>query len=612
MAATMLAGAPLLWSACTDTWNEHYDATPGGMADQPSLLTNIANDASLANFYKVIKNIDAEDLLNSPMQLTVWAPKSLTAAQADSVINVYKKDQQEGWKWKDNKAVTQFLQNHIALYPRQVSVNSNDTVTMRNKKYMQLLGTSATSGSLNGNPFNEMKLCNNGILYKVENVQSFFPNVREYCEQHANMDSLSSFFKQYDEYDLDEYASVAGGVVDGKTVYLDSVVNLYNEMLYRYGEIDKEDSVYTFLAPTDEVWSREYEKYHKYFVYNGAINNADSLADVLTKSQILRGRFFNTSKNWKYNRNPNDSLCNTKYSERQSHNPRQNVYYNPQQNILNGLEKFTCSNGFVYVDNKGMIDPKTTFFGRDDIDASSPFYYEVPKDKSNNETMNVATASYEVYEYDTTYIYNDENEVIGLGLNNERVKKRYSYAKVTAKTSSAHTQLEYTIPSTLSNVYYNVYVVCCPPERSEVNKIPCWFQVAQQTQSEKGAFKTATYFNNPKELNADNCENFDVIQKQGNNYTRCYVTDPTKVDTVLIASGVTYEYSGFGADEGVVRYTISSFGPSGSSYREKIYTRTLRLNEIIMIPFETKEEAEAAANDLDAFNDEKLEALKEK
>ena len=48
MTAVMLAGAPLLWSACTDTWNEHFNVIPGGMADQPTLLENIKADAELS------------------------------------------------------------------------------------------------------------------------------------------------------------------------------------------------------------------------------------------------------------------------------------------------------------------------------------------------------------------------------------------------------------------------------------------------------------------------------------------------------------------------------------------------------------------------------------
>lgn len=602
MAAILLTGAPLLWSACADTWNEHYDVTEGGMADQPSLLENIAADKDLSNFYDVLKAIGATEMLNSPQQFTIWAPKSLTAAQKDSIIKVYEKDEAEGLKWEDNKAITQFLQNHMALYARPVSPTTNDTVTMRNQKYMHLVGTSTTSGSLNGNPFNDMKLCNNGILYKVENLQQFFPNVREFTEHQDEMKLFTEFLKSYDEYELDLDASTPGGVVDGKTVYLDSVTTLYNRMLSRYGYIQREDSVYTFIAPTDDVWNTEYERYNKYFNYNKLVNNADSLANINTVVCIIGGRFFNTSENWRYNLHPEDSLCNTTYFERQSHMPRTNVYYKPMQGILNGLQKHECSNGFVYVDDKGVIDPRSTFFTRTDLPASSAYYYEIPKDANNVETMNTSTRSYELYEQ-------IEDETTGTTAIGELLK-RYNYVQVTAKTSSANTEITYKLPQTLSNVFYNVYVVTVPDHTSST-PLPTWFQVQSQAQRENGAFGSKTYLNNPHPVvNDGTYANADVILKQGNNQ-RCFVSSAEKMDTILIQSGMTFEYSGAGVDDAVVKLTISSFGPSGSSYREKIYTRTLRLNEIILVPFETKEEAEAAADDKNAFNDDILEALKE-
>lgn len=610
MAAALLAGAPMLWSACSDTWNEHYDVVPGGMADQPSLLENITADPNLANFAKVIKAIGGAELLASPQQFTVWAPKSLTAEQADSIIKVYNDDVTAGMKWEDNKAVTQFLQNHMALYARPVSAYTNDTVTMRNRKYMQMIGTDDKSGTLGGNKFGEMTLCNNGILYKTDGILQFFPNVREFTELNPKMTKLTEFLKSYDEYELNESASTPGGIEDGKTIYLDSVTTIRNKVLNSLAFIEREDSVYTFLAPTDDVWDAEYERYGKMFVYNNSVPEAtrDSLAQINTSMRILSGRFFNTSKNWRYNFHPTDSLCNTNYGEQQVHNPRRNVFYNPEKTLLNGLDKITCSNGFVYVDDKGVIDPHKTFFGRTDMDASSAFYYEAPKDKNNVSTMNVSNRTYEVYEMDTTYVTDPETgDEITVISQSDRLKKRYNYVEVTAKTAQSHTELEYKVPGTLSNVYYNVYVVVACDRR---NDLPLWFQVQQSVQNEKGVFGTKASFVNPHAVTEGSVENSDVILKQSNS-NRCYVADPTKMDTILIQSGVKYDFSGYGVDDGVVKYTISSFGPSATSYRERIYTRTLRLNEIILIPFETKEEAEAAADDLDAFNDVLLEGIKE-
>lgn len=602
MAATLLAGAPLLWSACADTWDEHYGVVEGGLADQPSLLENIAADPDLSNFYEVIKAIGGAETLNSPQQFTVWAPKSLSAAQKDSIIEVYKKDVEAGMKWEDNKAVTQFLQNHMALYARPVSTMTNDTVTMRNLKYMHLLGTSNSTGSLNGNPFNEMKLCNNGILYKVDHLQQFFPNVREYTEHSENMTMFTKFLKSFDEYELDIAASTPGGVVDGKTVYLDSVTTLYNRMLSSYGYLQREDSVYTFIAPTDEVWNNEYERYSKFFKYNGAVNNADSLADARTVQCIIMGRFFNTSENWRYNLNSEDSLCNTMYSEYQTHNPRKNVYYKPQETILNGLEKVECSNGFVYIDDKGVIDPHTTFFGRTDLPASTSFYYDVPKDNNNNETMTTSHNTLNFYKVEM-----DED-----GKLSETLSRRYDYVQVTAKTSTNDTEITYKVPGTYSNVYYNIYLVTVPDLRAE-KPLPTWFQAQYQVQNEKGVLSNnKVNYANPHPVTADSeIENADVILKQSKNQN-CFVASATQVDTILIQSAVKFDFCGAGTDEGIAKLTIKSFGPSGTSYREKIYSRTLRLNEIILVPFETKEEAEEAADDIDAFNDQKLEALKEK
>ncbi len=591
MAAAMLTTAPLLWSSCSDTWGEHYDVTDGGMADQPSILTNIKSDADLANFYKVIEAIGASDLLNSPQQLSVWAPLNFTEAQADSVISVYASDVASGLKWEDNRAVTQFLQNHIALYTVPVSSLTNDTIAMLNNKYMHLIGSSSKSGSLQGNPFVDAILCNNGIIYKAENVQTFFPNIREFIEMQSNADSIVKFIASYDEYELDENSSVAGGIVDGKTVYLDSVTNLSNDILRKYGYIQREDSTYALIFPTDELWASEYDRYHALYNYDPSVNNADSLADNLTKLSIIRGRFFNTSADWAYNRHPEDSLCNTQYSQRQLHNPRQNVYYQPETGILSGLEKVECSNGYVYIDAKGVIEPQTTFFGRNDIEAYSPRYYEIPVNTNNEETMNVSTMSYETYK-DSDFT---------------DVDKTYYYARVTAKTSSAQTSLEYTLPETFSGCYYNIYLVTVP---DVYTNLPLWFQVSQSVKNEKGAFASDTYFSNPHPITEGSVENSDVILKQSKN-ERCFVASAEKVDTILIQSAVNYTYAGYGLDDGVVKFTIGSFGPSSSKYREAIYTRTLRLNEIIMVPFETREEAEAAADDIDAFNDELLEANKE-
>jgi len=630
MAAVLLTGAPMLWSACTDDWNEHYDIVPGGMAEETSLLEKIKADPNLASFYKTIVAIGGAETLDSPQQLTVWAPLGMTSEQADSVIAIYQEDAKADLKWKDNRAIKQFFQNHVALYSRPVSSLTDTTINMLNKKHMRLVGKNTTTGSLDGNTFKSMELCNNGILYKAENVQTFFPNIREYTELNG-LDSVASFIKFFDEYTLDELSSVEGGVIDGQTVYLDSVTILSNDLLSRYGYIQREDSDYIFIAPTNEIWKQEFDKYKQYYQYAASVNQADSLSNVLTQQSIIRGRFFNMSKTTRHNQHMTDSLTNTMYGEHQIHNPRKNVYYKPEEGILAGLQKYECSNGYIYVDNKGAIDPRSTFFDRTDLQAESSFNYEVPVDNKNVTTMNTNGGNHIVYKYeelpDSAWTVDTQtgDSVWGPKIKT-KVEREYRYVAFSSKTASNHTEVTYTLPSTLSNVYYNIYAVTAPGRGSDTNikdSLSCYFTVECKVLD--GNTSKMVNYGNDANGNPDSKSGFMMNPvkydenspitgysdiKGQSNFDRAYATKATTMDTILISKAKVFSVSSMGIDKGVVTLQFKSFGPAATKVKEKVYTRTLRLDEIILVPFETKEEAEAAAFDLDAFNDKLLERNK--
>lgn len=622
MAAALMIGAPMLWSSCADTWDEHYgqhqsDAQVG----EGSLLSHIQEDESLKNFYRVISTIGGSETLNSPQQFTVWAPTTLTAEQADSVIAVFEEDDAKGVKMVDNRAITQFMQNHTALYARPVSAYTNDTIKMLSKKYMQLVGKDSESGTIGETPFYGMELCNNGILYKTDKVLTFFPNVREYIDRTENMSKLKEFIALYDEYTLDEQASVAGDIVDGKQEYLDSVTYLNNKYLNSYGYIQREDSVYTMIVPTDEVWEKEYEEYSRYYQFAPKVEHGDSLQDLYAKTNIMAGRYFNTSKAWALNFHKEDSLCNTQYSRLQTHYPRQNVYYDAfgADGILNGLDKVTCSNGEVYVDNKGVIDPHTTFFGRQDIDASWSRYYKIPTNSNNENTMTVSPMNY--IQYVKAPVLDEEGQPTFDEEGNPVMQivdeHKYSYVQVTANAASAQTELEYNLYNTLSGCYYNIYLVTVPG----TNGLPSWMNMKYTTMNENGVHTgNGTYFENPepfvKGMDSDetiglSAEELEQLTKQSK-LERFYRTNPAQVDTILVASAFQIPFSGYGLNDPALKITISSAGPSGAAVREKLYTRMLNLNEFILVPFATKEEAEAAKNDLNAINDAILMANRKK
>lgn len=635
MAAVLLAGAPLLWSACTDDWNEHYDIVPGGMAEQESLLQQIKADPQLANFYRVITSIGGAETLDSPQQLTVWAPIGMTEEQADSIINVFNEDQQAGVKLIDNRAIKQFMQNHVALYARPISSLTDTTIVMLNKKHMHLVGDSEKKGSIEENPFSEMKICNNGILYKTENLQTFFPNIREYTELNG-LDSVATFIKGFDKYTLDEQASVEGGVIDGVTIYLDSVTNLSNRLLNEFGLIQREDSDYIFIAPTNEVWQREFDSYRKMFNYSSSVNQSDSLANVMAQRSVFQGRFFNMSKTSKHNQHPQDSLTNTAYYEHQVHNPRKNVYYDPETTLLAGLKSYECSNGKIYVDDKGVMDPTKTFFTRQDISTFGS--HEVPTTSDNKPTMNDKNGTYYTYKMietvDSVWEYNeDKTDSVYVPVIKKEEDKRYNYSEFSAMTSTNQTDVTYTLNNTYSDVYYNIYVVTIPGAGQDRLKdytgkadslMSSYFTVECKAQNQDGKLVNCGndalgnrvtnngYMMNPVKYSEEsNITGYKDLKGQSN-FDRAYATQYNKIDTILISMAKNFDVSSYGIDGGVVTLQFKSFGPSATKTKEKVYTRTLRFSEFILVPFRTREEAVAAAFDLDAINDDKLELYKGK
>lgn len=584
----MLVGAPLAWSACTDAWDDHYDVTEGGMADQKTILENIQADPNLANYYQVLKAIGAEDLFASPQQLTVWAPKNLTQAQVDSVIAVYEKEKADyaeknnGKELKntDNKAYTQFLQNHTALYTRSISALTDDTIPMLNDKYMHLLGKSTTEGSLADVPFSDATLCSNGMLYKSDYLQGFFPNIREYLEQTEGMDSIVKLITSFDSRELDEKASVPGGVEDGQTVYLDSVEILSNDLLRAFGYIQREDSSYTFIAPTDDLWKAQYEKYIQYYKFSSNVENADSLADIYTKLNIIEGRFFNN--NSKYNRHPEDSLTNTRYSVYQEQYPRQNVYY-AEDAIFDGLKEVKCSNGTVYVDDKGVITPQSTFFNRWALPATASSYYKLD--------TSIESGTYGTYPPEDKDNPDATSDV-----------KRYYYLEITGRTKNVATKIDYTVPNLLSAAYYNIYLVTVP---NTTKNLPAWMQIQYSLKGENGEWGRTANFKNPHPITPESeVADADLIVANDKKQ-EWFVASAEKMDTLLVQSAMQLPYSGYSLKEGTLKLTVGSIGTL-SNFNDVNYTRNLRLNKFIFIPFETKEEAEAAADDLNAFNDEIL------
>lgn len=154
------------------------------------------------------------------------------------------------------------------------------------------------------------------MLYTLSKPASYVPNIFEGLKKVAGLDSVANFLYAYNVYKFDPSKSVAGDIVDGKTIYLDSVSTLNNEMLDNLGYLDAEDSTYWMLAPTNEVWNRLVPKYEKYFhfsngVFSGDPHLRDSLTWTFARQGLIIGSVFNRSLN---SRNTDVSFQDSAYA----------------------------------------------------------------------------------------------------------------------------------------------------------------------------------------------------------------------------------------------------------------------------------------------------------
>ena len=167
----------------------------------------------------------------------------------------------------------------------------------------------------------------------------------------------------------------------------------------------------------------------------------------------------------------------------------------------------------------------------------------------------------------------------------EVVEGDIPYLKVSAITSTvSQTSIHFIFNEVDTTAYYNIYVVAVPGEE----QLPCLMRVAPNYFDDKqGSFtNTYHYFDNPHPIQKDENIPYTSLVKD-----QCFVPQPEKVDTMLLQSG-------FKPTSPVTKLDFYSYGPVSASYRETIYTRTLRLHKIVMIPYASAEEAAKHEEDI--------------
>ncbi len=518
-----LAALALPLASCSD-WDDHYDPSTGDGSAKTTLWQAISSEADLSNFAHVLQGCGYNRNLSGSQTYTVFALTNdgLSAEQADSLVNAYQTQKDNGVRDNDNTVIRQFVQNHISLFTQPVSSLTNDTLTMLNGKIEAVTPTAigkrefVTSNALH----------TNGVLFTINKKIDYFPNIFEYLGIDSRIDSAYNFINSYSRYEFSEAASVPGGInADGQTEYLDSVVVLSNSLFRSMGQINSEDSTYWMLVPTNDQWTRMVNEYHDYFDYANTVNKRDSMQEANTRLAILSGTVFSRTIN--PDRSFADSAVSTiassyqirKYMDLEPYN----IFYRPFDagGIFDGTIDAECSNGHVRIAPNFNVPKEKTFFQTVKVEAENISRQDTLIDASQPLTVHQVTTDNPFYDKISS---NQFVSVIA-----ENTSTNPNHFPVAA--------VQYSIPNLLSNVGYDIYVVFAPQW--------AYNQYIPEEDLLPNRFRCMLYY-----TNKDN--------RQLNRRLDLKTTDPLKVDTIQVASNMKFPACSYGLAQPNVKLRIMS------------------------------------------------------
>lgn len=573
-----LAIAALTFAACSDTWDDHNNRAAEGV-EEGSLWQAIQQNPELSNFSSVVEACGYDKSLASAQAFTVFAPTNscFSKEEADKLIAAYHAEKGKVDD-KDNSTIKEFLQNHIALYNYSVSQSSNDTIMMMNGKNILL-----TSSKIGNSPLTSSnKLYSNGVLFTVGSQVDYFPNVFEYMRRDAELDSLYSFFynERFYRKEFQASKSVEGGIVDGRTIYLDSVFRQQNDLFnsnFLNARLNNEDSTYWMLMPTNETWRKLVDEYQNYFNYDNTVDKRDSVFYTNTRMAIMKGTAFSRTTNT--DAMLQDSAMSTNavlfYNARKytwgADSLHYYQYFNPLSGIFSGNTNMACSNGIAMKVQDWKIDKRETFFQTKIIEAEGQGNIrEVSKvvDKVNT---NIDGSK------DTTWIETivPRNRYVESGNTYYNKVSNNGFVEFEPTRTTVNHSVTFNIKDVLSNIGYDIYVVTAPAlandsNATDIQRLPTRLKFTLYHHTQDG-----------KTVKTGNNEGVPLVNNTA------VVNQPDEVDYIKVAENFMFPVASYGLeeDEPQVSLKVESYVTS-TQQRNNTYTRTMRIDCIILKPHE--------------------------
>jgi hypothetical protein len=431
-------------ASCAD-WDDHFDANSSVLETQNATLwQNIEKNGSLTQFAQILKKTGYDQRLDASQTYTVWAPEDDTF------------DFQTILAYSNERMVSEFVENHIARNNYPASGKIDKDIYMLNEKKMHFSGND--SYLIQGLMLKQLNMSSsNGTLHTLNGRMDFLSSIYESLfNLDYPIDSIKDYIHSFDEKIIDESKSKLGPVVNGEQTYLDTIYYEHNDMLMFFDAyINREDSSYTMLMPSNKAWGDAMTQIRSYCNYLPSFKNlvlgegrnaetvnlkdAEAMKDSIAKFYLMASLFYNNNlfdnkqlKNLAQGKPLQcDSLVTT-YGDK--------MYADDAANVFVNARRFEMSNGAAWITDSIRI-PSWTIWN--------------PELRFEAEYSN----RWGLYNYvngapDVREVEKQNDEVYGHVSNNR-------YVELEPQSRNVNPEIYFYLPNVRS-ADYNIYVVMVP------------------------------------------------------------------------------------------------------------------------------------------------------
>jgi len=545
------AAAVLALTACAD-WDDHYDAGTALLdSQQATIWQNIEKNDNLSQFASLLKKAGYDEVLNASQTYTVWAPVNdsfdFNTVSALSVDRLQK----------------EFIENHIARTNYPASGAFDQRLYTLNEKLMNFGGTG--SYAIQGVGVDKANVAAaNGTIHTLKGKIPFLQNIYESLNNYEfPFDSVSKFFHGYDVKKLNEQKSVQGPTLNGQITYLDSIFDEHNDLFSKYfAYINREDSNYSMVVPTNEAWNKARATISQYFNYVPSfefmentsseakkkvtvnIKDVNYLKDSIVNLAITSSLFYNNNlyDNRKLDQQDAGKIadCDSLYST-----IGVKIYKEDVARLLENTTRVKKSNGYVWVTDDSLRMRTWTLWN--------------PEIRLEAEMPSIISSTVNVAGSETQRVY------VAPGTQNPAVTGRLSsnsYIEAQPISASTNPGIVFYLPEVRSTTY-SIYMVMVPANITNPNAA-----------TKPNLFSVAMGYCDATGKNQDNDRNW-LVQSNFEN-------DSLQMDTVYLGD-FTFPVAYYGTGEYYPYLTINS----RVTNRDRAnYDRTLRIDCLILRPKE--------------------------